>query len=192
MFLLTDTIAERCTLVKYGVTLYTTPVKNIFSFSMDEQHRGGVSIGSVLLLVLFFLVVASAGSAVYFYRQLSLLKANPEKIAQEELQSIVSRVGKLIALPEGEDPTIATVSDPTLLQSQPFFAKAKAGDKVLLYANAKKAILYDVAANKILEVAPIVIGNPESQQSDESVLAAPPAAEQATTTVATTTLPQTE
>lgn len=50
-----------------------------------------------------------------------------------------------------ETPTIATVSDITKLQGQPFFAKAQNGDKVYVYSNAKKAILYRPSENKIIE-----------------------------------------
>lgn len=107
---------------------------------------------STFVIILF---IAALGTAGYFYYQLSLLKKNPEAVAQEEAEDLVSIVGKLIILPKGEVPTIATVSDPEKLKDQPFFAKAKVGDKVLLYVKAGKAYLYDPEENKILEVAPI-------------------------------------
>lgn len=124
----------------------------------EGQRFSGMSVGSMVLLILFFLVIVAAGSAVYFYRQWSELKHDPQKVAQEEITAIVAQVGALMVLPEGEQPTVATVTDPSKLADQPFFAKAKIGDKVLLYANAQKAILYDPLANKIVEVAPLNIG----------------------------------
>ena|SRR3989338_8890118 len=111
-----------------------------------------------VLTILAAVVFVSFGSVYYFYGEYSTLKQNPNKLTQEETIKLVAKVSKLIVLPEGEIPTIATVADPEKLQSQPFFAKAKKGDKVLIYANAKRAILYDVEGNKILEVAPINIG----------------------------------
>lgn len=72
-----------------------------------------------------------------------------------EAEDTVARVGKLIVLPEGEDPTVATVTDPEKLRDQSFFANAKKGDKVLIYTRAKKAYLYDPSLNKLIEVAPI-------------------------------------
>ena len=107
----------------------------------------------VLILVIAFLI--ASGSAIYFYIQFGGFKSNP----REEIEKVVERVGRHIVLPEGETPTVATVTDPEKLKDQVFFQKAKAGDKVLIYTNAKKAILYDPELDKIIEFAPLNIGN---------------------------------
>lgn len=122
-------------------------------------------IGSLFILILLLLVVVSGALAIYFYWQWSELKANPQAAAQQEGDALVGRVSKLIVLPEGEAPTIATVTDPERLKEQPFFSNAKKGDKVLIYTNARKAILYDPVNNKIVEVAPVNIGNPQPASS---------------------------
>jgi hypothetical protein len=114
--------------------------------------KAATTVGVVLL-------VAAIGAAGYFYKELDELKKNPNKTAQDETAATIAAVGKLIALPEGEQPTLATVTDPEKLRTQAFFASAKTGDKVLIYTNAKKAILYNPTENKIIEVAPINIGN---------------------------------
>lgn len=75
--------------------------------------------------------------------------------AEMETKETVERVGKLIALPEGEQPTVATVSDPAKLKDQAFFAKTQTGDKVLIYTKAKKAYLYRPSKDLLIEVAPI-------------------------------------
>jgi hypothetical protein len=126
--------------------------------SMDNLKKlfAGKNLAFLLLLVL---LVASIGSAVYFYSQFTQLKQDPQKTVREETQKLLERVGALMVLPEGEQPTIATVNDAEKLRSQPFFANAKNGYKVFIYANAKKAILFDPANNKIVEVAPVNIGN---------------------------------
>ena len=108
-----------------------------------------------LPLVLF---VIAASFAAYFYTQLAELKQDPQKIAQQEAEELVKRVGELTVLPEGEQPTIATVTDPKLLKTQPFFKEAKVGYKVLMYAKAQKAILYDPVNHTIVAVAPLNIG----------------------------------
>ena len=115
---------------------------------------------SILLFpALLIVFVVTAGAAVYFYLQVVELKKTPQVLAQQEVQTVVDKVSRLIVLPEGETPTIATVQDPEKLKDQPFFNKAQKGDKVLIYTNAKKAILYSPTTNKIVEVAPINIGN---------------------------------
>ncbi len=104
------------------------------------------------------IALAGAGSGYYFYHQYQVLKANPQAVTDKENAALVAKLGQLILLPANEQPTIATVADPSKLTDQPFFANAKTGDRVFIYTNAKKAILYDEVANKIIEVAPINIG----------------------------------
>ncbi len=111
------------------------------------------------LVTLIVITLSSVGLAFYFYFQTAELKRDPQALARKEIEQLVSRVGALIVLPEGEQPTMATVTDPEKLKDQPFFNNAKTGDKVLIYTNARKAILYDPVADKIIEVAPLNIGN---------------------------------
>ncbi len=107
-------------------------------------------------------------SGYFFYQKAKpQVGINPEN-AQAEVKKLVGEVGKLIDLPQGEDPTIATITDISKLSSQPFFARAKNGDKVLIYSQAKKAILYDPKAKKVIDVAPINIGSPSAQQATPS------------------------
>ncbi len=106
--------------------------------------------------VLAVLLVISISIGVYFYQKAT---ADPQKSAQNELQETITAVGKLMVLPTGETPTIATVSDPEKLKDQPFFARAQKGDKVLVYTTSQKAILYSPSLNKIVEVAPVNTGN---------------------------------
>ncbi|MDP3784690.1 MAG: hypothetical protein Q8R12_01275 [bacterium] len=116
------------------------------------------TVSSSFVIVFAVLFLAAAAAAYYFYGQLNELKLNPQRAAQEGVSDVVKRVGELIVLPEGETPTVATVTDPERLKAQPFFERAKVGDRVLIYTNARKAILYDPAAHKIVEVAPVNIG----------------------------------
>lgn len=113
--------------------------------------------------VVLLVAVAAIVFGAYFYYQWSLIKQNPQAVSQREVTELVAKVSRLIVLPEGEVPTVATVADPEALKSQVFFAQAVKGDKVLIYTTAKKAVLYSVALNKILEVAPLNIG--ESQKA---------------------------
>ncbi len=79
---------------------------------------------------------------------------SPQAQGQREIKETMLAVAKLMELPPGI-PSVATVKDITKLQSQPFFAKAQNGDKVLIFADAKRAILYRPSANRIIDVSPL-------------------------------------
>lgn len=112
-----------------------------------------------VILALSVLFMGTAAFAVSYYKEASELRENPQKVAQEEIDQVVAQVSKHMILPENETPTAATVADPEVLKKdQPFFKNAKTGDKVLIYANALKAILYSPELDKIVEVAPLSIG----------------------------------
>ena len=119
------------------------------------------------------LVVLGGGGYFYYQSTKAQKQANPQQVAQEEVKKIVAEVGKLIDLPSGEDPTVATVTDISKLKDQPFFQKAKNGNKVLIYTNARKAILYDPASNKVIDVAPINIGTQSAQVASPSARPTP-------------------
>ena len=84
---------------------------------------------------------------------------------QLEAQDLVKKVAKFISLPEGELPTIATVSDYKKLKDQPFFEKSQNGDKVLIYTKAKKAYLYRPSTDKLIDVTIVNVDSSAAQQS---------------------------
>lgn len=121
--------------------------------------------------LIFLVIIISAiaiGAGAFYFIQKYLASSETYSIelgneAEETPEQVIEKIGKLILLPEGEVPTVATVSDPEQLRDQPFFAKAKEGYKVLIYTNAKKGILYDPISNKIIEVAPLSISTSQLQ-----------------------------
>lgn len=123
----------------------------------------------IIFVVLLLGFISMSGLAYYYANKASSIADTASKgsmvkdslttgSSTNEVANLVYLVGKLIVLPTGEEPTIATVSDPTKLKDQLFFANAKIGDKVLIYQNALKAYLYSVSMNKLIEVAPINVG----------------------------------
>jgi hypothetical protein len=116
-----------------------------------------------LLIIIAVIVLAVAVLPSYYfysqYRKTQSLLANPTVSLTAQAKVLVDEVGKLMVLPTDEQPTIATVSDITKLADQPFFANAKNGDKVLIYTQAKKAILFRESIDKIIEVAPVNLGS---------------------------------
>src|SRR5258708_15640946 len=117
----------------------------------------GFSSQSLLIFIGFGIVLVTAVSiAVYFYLQYRKTQSELNKSTQSNVQAaLIEEVGKLIVLPTGEQPQVATVSDIMRLKGQSFFVHARNGDKVLIYSKAQEAILYDPIVNKIVEVGPI-------------------------------------
>lgn len=134
------------------------------------MENPGIGLRFKLQVIFFVILIAILGALGYFVwqyqetqKQLSELKKDPKAAAREETKKLVEKVGALVELPQGEEPTIATVTDAEKLKNQTFFAKAKNGDKVLIFTQAKRAYLYDPQANKILEIAPLNIGDQQAQ-----------------------------
>lgn len=132
-----------------------------------KRIHGFIIIIVVLALagITFFLAVQYRSSL----RQIKQLKENPDQVTSEENKKLIAKVEKLVVLPSNETPTIATVSEPEKLKAQAFFAQAEKDDKVLIYTNAKKAYLYSVKQNKILEIAPVNIGDVASPSPSATV-----------------------
>lgn len=105
-----------------------------------------------LSLVLVLIAAGALGFAYYSYSQ-----ASPEAVSAREVKEVIEAVEKHMVLPEGEEPTVATVSSLDQLAGQPFFANAKIGYKVLIYTQARKAILYDPEIDRIIEVSALAI-----------------------------------
>ena len=55
-----------------------------------------------------------------------------------------------------------------------FFANAQVGYKVLVYAVAKKAILYDPISNRIIEVGPVNVTDESTSGTDAGTVVVPP------------------
>jgi len=111
----------------------------------------------VPFIFIFFLI--TFGVAVGYFLKGNVSYKNPDLAAEGEARMLAEEVGRLIILPTNEIPTIATVSDPAALKGQAFFVDAKVGDKVLIYSNVKKAILYDPMVKKVINIAPINTGD---------------------------------
>lgn len=111
-------------------------------------------------IIFAILALIGFGGAAYVYKQYLDLKNNPDasKQAQEsKVNDIKAKVAKLIAVPTDETPTLATVTDVTKLKDQPFFKDAQNGDAILIFPQAKKAIIYRESANQLINVGPIAI-----------------------------------
>ncbi|HVU06834.1 MAG TPA: hypothetical protein VHE10_03565 [Candidatus Paceibacterota bacterium] len=118
----------------------------------------------IALICLIVIIVASLSYAARLQHRVAALE-NPNLVADAEIKGLVSKIGRYIVLPADETPTLATVSDPARLKDQPFFANAVVGDKVLIYTNSRKAILWRPSLDKIIEVSPLNVPPPASSGS---------------------------
>jgi hypothetical protein len=128
---------------------------------MEKLRQSLTPLTRNIIIAMLIILIAMAGGLYYFYSKSK--EATVAKNPKSDLEKTVSQVGRLMVLPTDETPTMATVSDPEKLKDQPFFTNAKAGDKVLIYSNARKAILYSPTQDKIIEVAPVNLGATASQ-----------------------------
>lgn len=120
---------------------------------------------NILGLIFLGILIVVSINALYFFNQyqktqkdVEKIKKNPQAVLAEQSNMLIEEVGKLVDLPKGETSTVATVTDISKLKEQPFFTKAKNGDKVLIYTQARKAYLYRPSTNKVIDIAPINIG----------------------------------
>lgn len=91
---------------------------------MEESKSAGNK-SKIFLIIAGILVVLLAGAAIYFFIKYQGIKKNPNQVAQAEVNRIVKLVGQLIALPNDESPTLATIKDKDQLKDQPFLLMPK-------------------------------------------------------------------
>ncbi len=128
------------------------------------------------VILLSIIAVGGIVTSVFLYiKYQKVQKAlnNPSVAGQIEAQDLVKKVAHLMVLPDGEIPTVATVSDENKLKDQQFFHNAKNGDKLLIYAGAKLAVLYNPQSDKIVNVGPLNIEQGKGQVAGDSASASP-------------------
>ena len=96
-------------------------------------------------IIVSIIIVLASGFAT-----LVILQANKNP---NDITHTVAAVSKHYLVPD-EEPAIATVEDKEKVQSE-FFRAAENGDKLLIYKEAKKVILYRPSVDKIVEVGPV-------------------------------------
>ena len=119
-------------------------------------------LGKWLLAALAVLLI---GASVYFFiryrdakTELAQLKdpTVQEALLKAENEALITSIGMLIELPQGEEPVIGTIQDAaTLAQDQKFFSSAQNGDRVLIYKD--KAIIYRPSLKKLINVGPVYL-----------------------------------
>jgi hypothetical protein len=116
-------------------------------------------------LVLGTLLVVAISAAGYFYYQ----SKHAAQIADsKEIEDLTKTIGQFLELPTDETPTLATVTDREKLADQTFFLKAENGDKVLIYSQSGKAILYRPSTKKIVDMTSVNVNQPSKAAPQEN------------------------
>lgn len=136
------------------------------AMAKTEVTKQVSSVRYIFVLLLTLVAVIALAASVYFYLQYKKSQsfASAAGTRPADVTALVDQVGKLMVLPS-ETPTLATVSDVTKLEGQPFFNQAQNGDKVLIYPKTKEAILYRPSLNKIIAVSTVNITNPNASKA---------------------------
>ena len=130
-----------------------------------------IKVGWPLFLVLIILA-GFGGISVYFYshyQHAQELLRDPAAAAQEETRLLVEKIDRHILVPKGETPIIAKVTDTKQLAGNPFFAQAQTGDVMVIFSQAKKAILYRPGTDRIVNILSL---NPEPSVAGTSTASA--------------------
>lgn len=128
--------------------------------------------------IMFFVVLlAAAGGVVYGFTryqdsqeknkqaqaEIERLK-NPEESAKIAEDALIEEVKKVALVPTDERPTIANVTDSGQLKDQPLFALIENDDKVLLYPNARRQIVYRPSTKQVITAVTLPEGDAATEQ----------------------------
>lgn len=106
-----------------------------------------------LISVIFVLLIFRSSTNV----PAKLAKAVPTKSLRiKPNQAVLAELEKRLVLPQGKA-LIFNLSDLTGLTDQPFFAKARPTDKLILFQHEKKAVIYNPISQKIVNIGPLLI-----------------------------------
>lgn len=80
----------------------------------------------------------------------------PKQSDLTDVKVVTGLVSKHVVLPSNEAPALLTVTDASKLTTD-FLKQASNGDKVLIYQENKKAIIYRPSIDRIIDIGPVVI-----------------------------------
>ena len=121
-----------------------------------------------ILIIVVALIIVVGGGAFYMQTQ---NEAYQQKRAEAKINSMLKKVERLVLLPEDEVPAVFDINEPeTLIEQQAFFRGVEAGDKLLVFPETNKAIIYSPKKNQIINIGPVTFdsnltGTPAAQPS---------------------------
>lgn len=147
-----------------------TPGKKISTKSKRSRSR----ISKVLFMLLALVLVALAAGSFVLYGKYQATQQQVEKLStvqgqqelnQTQVNQLLGEMRAIILLPKDEDPVVATISDMNLLKDKDFYKDAQNGDRVVVFANAKKAYIYRPSNKMIINVGAFEVSTGQTTQS---------------------------
>lgn len=139
------------------------PPKNPVAVAVASPNKSGASkryLNRTGLIVLVVILLAAVPS-ILLYKQnqdnkkkLNALQ-NSSNAASNDVTTLTKQVSKHALLPNNEQPVVRAISTQAELDSTKgpsFFKDAAIGDKVLIYNQTKKLILYRPSIDKIIAI----------------------------------------
>ena len=153
--------------------IHARKVKLLLALNLDKNMTEEVKVSSVkkLPIAVCFVVGILVGAGAFYAWNMYMVKDPTKAAAQLEqaqaeaqMKELVDKVGKLIVLPKGEEPVVATINDAAALaRDQVFYKGSQNGDMVLVYQKAAKAIVYSPSRDIIINVGPIFLQDQQAQ-----------------------------
>lgn len=121
-------------------------------------------------IVSLLTIVIVALLAFAIFKKFYPTTATPEgQLSEKQIKSLVTKVSKLINVPE-ETPVIATIiKADQLIAEQKFYAGSKDGDYLMVFPTAQKAIIYRESENRLINVGPIIVDQPATSTKSATV-----------------------
>jgi hypothetical protein len=136
--------------------------------SLQQFFRGRpLRFTAYILLIVIFLVIITL-----LLREASVFQKIFSPNPLRENINLLDDVGKHVLLPTTENPQIFMIENPALLVGQQaFFEGAIEGDRLIVYTNMGKAIIYSPARDIIVNMGPVTFDQSASLVADTPVTA---------------------
>ena len=125
---------------------------------MENQKEKKSILKKLLVIVVFIVLIVALVTVSLAYtkeKNKKITSADIQALQQQEVGMVLDKIAKHMRLPEGVQPTVATITNvDSLRKEMPFFDNAQNGFKVVVYTD--KAILFDPINDIIVDVAPVM------------------------------------
>lgn len=111
-------------------------------------------------LVFIVLLAAIGLCVVLFLKYREAVDTNPNNVEQKTIET----VAKLVVTPD-ERPTVVTVQDASKLSNPELASRAEDGDRLLVYSQNRRVIMYRPANGKIVDILSIKDETTNTSQS---------------------------